>query len=97
MDLASNLLMLLQDCCLGLGPNPTFVVILMLTVAAPENPGTHTGLCFQGWLWGEGIPSNTHRGAGFLQLGCTGQFGALAEGKKIGVERLLLHQLKWLK
>lgn len=65
MDLASNLLMLPQDCCLGLGPSPAFVVILMLTVAALENPEMHR-LMFPVIVWAGGIPSNTHHGASFL-------------------------------
>lgn len=72
--------MLLQDCCLGLGPSLPFVVILMLTVAALESPGMHR-LMFP-VIWAETIPSNTHHGAGFLQVWCTGEFGVLAEGKK---------------
>lgn len=55
MDLASNLLMLPQECCLGLGPSPAFVVILMLTVAALENPGMHR-LMFPVIVMGWGDP-----------------------------------------
>lgn len=67
MDLAANLPVVLQDCCLGLGASPPSVLTPALTVAALENPGMHR-LMFPALVMdlGRGDPSNTHCGASFL-------------------------------